>query len=158
MSFSSITAKDRRRFAAGMLYKRGIASKNHIASISDLICEGPVEGLYDVSSSVFLDGDPVHDTSAEAAFFNETLSISIGTGATQLGTVYTGTGGSAPTNASALNVLEETDSTHHRFVFIFGVASFTANINHFQQQWYTTINGIFSPVSNAELGLFYGSA
>jgi len=153
MSFTSITAKDRRRFAAGMLYKRGIASKNQIASITDLICEGPVEGLYDVSASVFLDGDPVHDTAAEAAFFNDTLSISIGTGATQLGTVYTGTGGSAPANVSALNVIEETDSTHHRFVFIFGVASFTANINHFQQQWYTTINGIFSPVSNAELGL-----
>ena len=45
MPNSSITARDRRRWSPANLYGRGISSKTQIISVTDLLCEGPIEGL-----------------------------------------------------------------------------------------------------------------
>jgi len=111
MPNSSITARDRRRWSPANLYGRGISSKTQIISVTDLLCEGPIEGLADPQHSVFLDGDPIEDIGAEAPFYDRDVTFSASTGANQA---------VGMSNEKIINHMDTTDdSDHHRFIFVF---------------------------------------
>ena len=111
MPNSSITARDRRRWSPANLYGRGISSKTQIISVTDLLCEGPIEGLANPQHSVFLDGDPIEDIGAEAPFYDRDVTFSCSTGANQA---------VGMSNEKIINHMDTTDdSDHHRFLFVF---------------------------------------
>lgn len=133
MAKRSIVGRDRRRFSLANTYRRGMQAKNQIINVTDLIAEGPIEGLADSTNSVFLDGDPIFDTSGESAYVDNTdtqdLTISFGTGASVTATL---------SSAQALNTLAETDTDNHRFMFVYRVHEFKATIQSVEDAAYTT--------------------
>ena len=89
MATSSITSRDRRRFAFANAYRRGLNNKFQTVSVTDLIAEGPIEGLSENEGSVFLDGDPLTDRTKEPVFSAEKYTITVNaTGANAGVTVY----------------------------------------------------------------------
>ena len=120
MAQSSITARDRRRFSLANTWARGaFNAKEQVISITDLLCEGPIEGLSDAEHSVFLDGDPIYDATSEASFFNKKLTISGSTGAGVSTTL---------SDLTSINHLDETDDDNKRFLFVFDYVAISAKV------------------------------
>ena len=120
MAQGSITARDRRRFSLANAWARGaFNAKEQTISVTDLLCEGPVQGLSNAENSVFLDGDPIYDAANESSFFNDKLTISgsVGTGVT-----------TTLSDPTAINHIDETDDEHKRFLFVFDYVDISAKI------------------------------
>ena len=122
MAAPSIYARDRRRFAWANTYKARLGFRWQTVSVTDLISEGPVEGLVNVESSVYLDGDPILDTSIESSFYDSSLSITVdapvgnGSNVNAPTTVYKG--GNTTTSQFA-EIGPTKDGKTHRFLFIY---------------------------------------
>ena len=139
MAQRSIVGRDRRRFSLANAYKAGASSKNQIINVTDVIAEGPIEGLVNSTNSVFLDGDPVTDTASEGGFVaaaDEVLTISYGTGASVQATLSRNT---------ALNDLEETADDIHRYMFVYDVHQFRAKVIKRQMAGTTSTGAQTSP-------------
>ena len=109
----SILAKDRRRFAEANAYGKNIGSKEQVIAVTDLICEGPIEGLADSASSVYLDGDPIFDAASEATFYKDNVTISVPVGASSWGTA------DPVGSLQPLDITDTTEENNQRFLFIF---------------------------------------
>ena len=121
MAQSSITARDRRRFSIANTWSRGaFDAKEQTISVTDLLCEGPIEGLSNAENSVFLDGDPIFDATNESSFYNKDLTISCSdTTATEATTL---------SDVTAINHIDESDDEHERYLFVFDYVNTTAKI------------------------------
>tara|TARA_B100000287_G_scaffold430246_1_gene485115 strand:- start:50 stop:6052 length:6003 start_codon:yes stop_codon:yes gene_type:complete len=125
MATSSITSRDRRRFAPANAYRRGLGNKFQTVSVTDLISEGPIEGLSESEGSVFLDGDPLTDRTKEAIFSAEKYTITVNaTGANAGVTVYE----NDVETTSAFSELSETGDSDTRYIFIYNVKTINAKI------------------------------
>ena len=125
MANSSITSRDRRRFSGANAYRRGLGNKFQTVSLTDLISEGPIEGLSENEGSVFLDGDPLTVTTTESIFSAEKYTITVNaTGANAGVTVYE----DDVSTTSAFQSLSETGDSDTRYIFIYNVKTITAKI------------------------------
>ena len=125
MANSSITSRDRRRFSAANAYRRGLGNKFQTVSLTDLISEGPIEGLSESEGSVFLDGDPLTVTTTESIFSAEKYTITVNaTGANAGVTVYE----DDVSTTSAFQSLSQTGDSDTRYIFIYNVKTITAKI------------------------------
>jgi len=124
MANSSITARDRRRWSPANLYGSRITSKTQIISVTDVLCEGPIEGFGGTKGSVFLDGDPIEDLGAEAAFYDRDVTYACTTGADKTITI---------SDPKILNHIDETTTETNRFLFIFDArARITGTLEEYQ--------------------------
>ena len=137
MATSSITSRDRRRFSAANAYRRGLGNKFQTVSTTDLIAEGPIEGLVASEGSVYLDGDPISDTTKEAIFSAEKYTITVNATGQNAGvTVYE----NDVATTSAFSELSGTGDSELRYIFIYNVKTINAKILQVTQGSWLGIN------------------